>query len=104
MPEKLISPSKSLLVNVVHKENEDGTLFDMDLEPVENRNPSHEATYPTKESSPSKKDKIPQESINHTQKSPTETDLDTDNDQISAHKSEPISKHVLRLVTNQFKN
>merc|ERR1712223_786001 len=67
----------------------------MDLEPVKNRNPSHEATYPTMESSPSKEDKILQESMNHTQKSPTETNLDTDNDQNSAQTSEPISKHVL---------
>ena len=125
MPEKLITPSKSLPVNVIHaepldterqnaenemnheetdlaspsvKKDEDGTLFEMDLDSVENRTTSPEETDPTKDSSSSSGYKILKESSSYTQKSQAECKLYTDNDQISAQISEPISKHVLRLV------
>ena len=124
MPEKLITPSKSLPVNVIHtdqldterqdamtdlehdqrdltipkvRENEDGILFEMDFDSVENRNVSHENTDPTKDISSSlKKDEILRESISHTQKSPAESDQNIDNDQSATEMAEPISKHVLR--------
>ena len=124
MPEKLITPSKSLPVNVIHtdqleierqddmthlehdqrdltipkaRENDDGILFEMDFDSVENRNASHENTDPTKDISSSfKKDEILRESISHNQKSPTESDQNIDNDQSATEMAEPISKHVLR--------
>ena len=123
MPEKLITPSKSLPVNVIHAEpldterqnarndldheetdlaspsarkDEDGTLFEMDIDSVENRTKSLEDTDPTKDSSSLSGDKILKESISYTQKSQAESKPHTDNDQISAQIAEPISKHVLR--------
>ena len=121
MPEKLITPSKSLPVNVIHaeqldsdrqdiikdvdreatnhaapkmRENEDGTLFEMDLEPVENRAPSDVVTDPIQEMISSQDDQILKESSTHTPE--TECNLVADEDQTSTQKCESISKHVLR--------
>ena len=124
MPEKLITPSKSLPVNVIHtdqldterqdamtdlehdqrdltipkvRENEDGILFEMDFDSVENRNVSHENADPTKDISPSfEKDEILKESMSHIRKSPAESNQNIDNDQSATEMAEPISKHVLR--------
>ena len=124
MPEKLITPSKSFPVNAIHtdqleterkdemtdlehdkleltspklRENEDGILFEMDFDSVENRNASHENTDPTKDISSSfQKEEILRESICHTQKSPAESNQNIENDQSANEMAEPISKHVLR--------
>jgi len=130
MPEKLITPSKSLPVNVIHtdqldterqdamtdlepdqrdltipkvRENEDGILFEMDFDSVENRNVSHENTDPTKDISSSfKKDEILRESMSHTQKSPAERNQNIDHDQSATEMAEPISKHVLSTDLDNF--
>ena len=129
MPEKLITPSKSALVNVIQaeqldsdredvvkdidhdganlttlqiKENEDGTLFEMDLGPVENRALSDIVTDPTKKTFPSNDDEILKESSGYTPTTPTECNLKTDEDQTDAQNCQPISKHVLRYFSIQI--
>ena len=115
VPEKSISPAKSLPMNVelvgekseIHtehimaeegnevlrientklKENEDGALFEMDLESVENK---------VSVDNSSKDVAILQESTQHNETLTLEHKSMLGSDQIIVQKSEVTSKHVLR--------